>query len=133
MLVDPQGVDAGEGATGMVAMLYFSEDGKTVTVENYSTVRDMYYMNTSQMTVELPESYWTEKAPEQQPTAPENGDEETVPNTEDKTTSTGNIGGTGGPTAILTSGSVVPIVIVCVVLAIAVGLAIGFTVGKKSK
>ena len=133
MLVDPQGVDAGEGATGMVAMLYFSEDGKTVTVENYSTVRDMYYMNTSQMTVELPESYWTEKAPEQQPTAPENGDEETAPNTEDKTTSTGDIGGTDGPTAILTSGSVVPIVIVCAAIAIAVGLAIGFVVGKKSK
>ena len=52
-LVDPQGVDAALGATGMVAMLYFSEDGKTLTVEQYSTVKDMYYMSSSQFTLPL--------------------------------------------------------------------------------
>lgn len=55
MLIDPQGVDSAEGGTGMITMLYFSKDGKTLTVENYSTVRDMYYMSTSQFTLELPE------------------------------------------------------------------------------
>ena len=55
MLIDPQGVDAAQGATGMVAMLYFSNDGKTITIENYSTVRGEFYMSTSQMVIEVPE------------------------------------------------------------------------------
>ena len=54
ILSDPQGVDKAQGATGMVTMLYFSADGKTMTVRNYSTVRDMYYMGTSQLTVGMP-------------------------------------------------------------------------------
>ena len=54
ILSDPQGVDKAQGATGMVTMLYFSADGKTMTVRNYSTVRDKYYMGTSQMTVGMP-------------------------------------------------------------------------------
>ena len=55
MLIDPQGVDLEQGATGMVAMLYFSNDGKTLTIENYSTIRDEFYMTSSQMTIEIPE------------------------------------------------------------------------------
>lgn len=48
LLIDPQGVDAAEIAagnepTGMVAMLYFTEDGKHVQVEYYSTVRGQFY------------------------------------------------------------------------------------------
>ena len=54
ILSDPQGVDKAQGATGMVTMLYFSADGKTMTVRNYSTVRNKYYMGTSQMTVDMP-------------------------------------------------------------------------------
>lgn len=54
MLIDPQGVDGAEGATGLVAMLYFSNDGKTVSVEYYSTVREQYYMSTSQMDLRIP-------------------------------------------------------------------------------
>ena len=48
MLIDPQGVDHTLGATGMVTMLYFSEDGSRVSVETYSTVRDMYYISHGQ-------------------------------------------------------------------------------------
>ena len=47
-LIDPQGLDASVGAMGMVAILYFSEDGQKVTVEQYSTVRQKYYRSTSQ-------------------------------------------------------------------------------------
>lgn len=54
-LIDPQGLDADIGAMGMVAILYFSEDGKTVTVEQYSTVREKYYRSTSQFSFEIPE------------------------------------------------------------------------------
>ena len=47
-LIDPQGLDISIGATGMVAILYFSEDGQKVTVEQYSTARQKYYRSTSQ-------------------------------------------------------------------------------------
>ncbi len=53
MLVDPQGVDSAQGATGLVAMLYFSEDGKDVSVEYYSTVRDEYFMTENQFTMTI--------------------------------------------------------------------------------
>lgn len=53
MLIDPQGVDAAQGATGLVAMLYFSEDGKNVQVEYYSTVRQQYFMSSNQFEMEL--------------------------------------------------------------------------------
>ena len=55
LLVDPQRVDVYEGATGMIALLYISKDGKTLHVEQYSTVRDMYFMSSSQYSLELPE------------------------------------------------------------------------------
>ncbi len=53
LLIDPQGVDASQGATGMVAMLYFSEDGKNVTVEYYSTVKEQYFMTENQFSFTL--------------------------------------------------------------------------------
>lgn len=48
LLVDAQCVDrrlqqAGQGHAGIVAMLYFSEDGKTVSTEYYSTIREQYF------------------------------------------------------------------------------------------
>ncbi|MBO7176276.1 MAG: metallophosphoesterase [Clostridia bacterium] len=51
-LIDPQDLDNSIGATGMIAILYFSEDGKTISVEQYSTVREKYYMSTSQFSFE---------------------------------------------------------------------------------
>lgn len=53
MLIDPQGVDASLGATGLVAMLYFSEDGSHVTVEYYSTVREQFFISTNQFEFDL--------------------------------------------------------------------------------
>ena len=45
ILVNPQTMDAEyyHGSKGMVAMLYFSEDGQNVQVEYYSTVKGTYY------------------------------------------------------------------------------------------
>ena len=51
MLVDPQGTDNEHGSTGMVAMLYFSEDGRDVTVEYYSTIKEQYFMTSNQFTM----------------------------------------------------------------------------------
>ena len=42
-LINPQGLDATIGPTGLIAILYFSSDGKNVDVEYYSTVRKQYY------------------------------------------------------------------------------------------
>ena len=43
MLINPQSIDEQHKLTGMVAMLYFSADGKTVTVQNYSTIQKKFY------------------------------------------------------------------------------------------
>ena len=52
MLVDPQGADEIiNGGLGMVAILYFSEDGRDVTVEYYSTIQEKYYMGVNQFTM----------------------------------------------------------------------------------
>ena len=54
IVVNPQVADAmTDGGTGMVAMLYFSEDGKNVQVEYYSTVREQWLADTNQFTMEL--------------------------------------------------------------------------------
>jgi len=54
MLVDPQSVDLYEGPSGMVAMLYFSEDGRHVQAEYYSTVRGKYFLQENRFDLELP-------------------------------------------------------------------------------
>ena len=53
MLIDPQGMDAAMGSTGMVAMLYFSEDGKQMEVEFYSTIRNKFFKESNQYKVDL--------------------------------------------------------------------------------
>ena len=53
MLVDPQGVDKAQGGVGLVTMLYFSEDGKTMQVETYSTDRKAFFLEENQFTLTL--------------------------------------------------------------------------------
>ena len=56
LLVDPQTFDSQNNAeTGMVCMLYFSEDGEQMTAEWYSTVRDQYYRRSNQFSLNLAE------------------------------------------------------------------------------
>ncbi len=43
-LINPQGMDYQAPGVGMVAMFYFSKDGKTVQVEYYSTVNKGYWL-----------------------------------------------------------------------------------------
>jgi len=47
ILVDPQSMDSSSVPLGMVAMLYFSEDGEDVQVEYYSTITDTWRPNSS--------------------------------------------------------------------------------------
>ena len=51
MLVDAQTEEKNRGALGMVTMLYFSKDGRSVEVVHYSTVRDQYFMPENQFTM----------------------------------------------------------------------------------
>ena len=53
MLIDAQDVEAQEGSMGMVALLHFSPDGKTVQVEYYSTAKEKYFKSENQFTLEL--------------------------------------------------------------------------------
>ena len=48
MLIDPQTTDKNNGGLGLVAMLYFSEDGKNVQVEYISTAYDKYFLDENQ-------------------------------------------------------------------------------------
>ena len=73
LLVDPQGVDANMTATGMVALLHFSEDGKNVTVEYYSTIKEQYFMSSNQFSFALDV---LDVADDETTTPPENEDKE---------------------------------------------------------
>lgn len=53
LLIDPQGMDKTLEATGMVATFYVDANGKTVTVDYYSTVRNRYYLAENQFTFEI--------------------------------------------------------------------------------
>ncbi len=60
MLLDFQSSDNGaksyevsENGLGVVNMFHFSEDGKTLTIETYSTVMKKHFMEINQLTVEL--------------------------------------------------------------------------------
>lgn len=53
MLIDPQGVDGKYNGVGLVALLYFSNDGNTITVEYYSTVKEQYFLRDNQFTIDI--------------------------------------------------------------------------------
>jgi len=53
LLIDPQAVDGRTSGSGIIVMLYFSNNGNTVTVEQYSTVKQQYFMRESQYTIDL--------------------------------------------------------------------------------
>ena len=53
LLIDPQGMDSGMGATGMVAMLYINEEKEEIEVEFYSTSREAYFKKSNQFTFDI--------------------------------------------------------------------------------
>ncbi len=71
MLIDAQYVDRFIGSTAMIAMFYFSEDGKTLTVRYYSVAKDCYGSELSQFTVHLEHTY--ERVPDKKATLSANG------------------------------------------------------------
>ena len=53
MLINPQETDTNYKGTGLVAMLYFSDGGKTVDLEYYSTDKLQYFYECNQFSFEL--------------------------------------------------------------------------------
>ena len=53
ILIDPQTTDKTYDGTGLVAMFYFSEDGKQLEVQYYSTAKDAYFKTNNQFTLTL--------------------------------------------------------------------------------
>lgn len=52
-MVNPQSIDAVIGPSGMVANFYFSADGKTISVEWYSTTQKKYFKERNNFTVQV--------------------------------------------------------------------------------
>ena len=96
MLVDPQNLDD-KDPMGLVCIMYFAEDGTTVDIEYYSTVKEQYFMSTSQMSITVPE--YT-PAPADPPaeeggdgTDDPSGDQPDTPDSGDDPTDSPNAGG----------------------------------------
>ena len=53
ILIDPQGLDETMKGMGMVATFYVSKDGKTITVDYYSTINKKYYKQNNQYTFQV--------------------------------------------------------------------------------
>ena len=51
-LIDPQHTDYYDRVTGMVALLHFSDGGRTITIENYSTIQQKFYKTTNEIVIE---------------------------------------------------------------------------------
>ena len=76
MLVDSQTLDKST-PSGMVVMLYFSNDGTTVSVEQYSTIQAKYYRRESQVDITVPAFFSKEET-----TVEETSAEETLEDTD---------------------------------------------------
>ena len=55
IIADGQCHDFKNGPMGLISLLHFSEDGKKLTVEYYSTVHDKFFGKNSQFTLDIPE------------------------------------------------------------------------------
>lgn len=53
MLIDPQWLDANRCATGLVALFRFSEDGREIDVEYYSTAQGKHFLKENQFSLTL--------------------------------------------------------------------------------
>lgn len=65
VLIDPQTTDKTYDGAGLVTMLYFSEDGRQVDVEYYSTIKQAHYIPENQFHMELDLVDGAEEAPVQ--------------------------------------------------------------------
>lgn len=113
ILIDPQDVDVDWGGVGLVCMFYFSEDGRKVQVEYYSTIKEKYFLpvnNNLSFELEVVET-------EEEETTPP----ETDANVGDKDVATGN------------NATTVAIIIAIGIVVAAVIISLGYVYVKKTE
>ncbi len=129
MLIDPQHTDKTFGGAGLVAMLYFSEDGSHVDVEYISTAREAYYLEENQFSIDL--------AVVESSTAPAETEPETTDTVE--TSDTAESSDTPAPETQPNdekepeAKGFDPLIIVGTLGGLVVGLVVGLIIGKKKK
>ena len=150
MLIDPQTTDTNYGGTGLVAMFYFSEDGKQLQVQYYSTIKDAYFKSNNQFTLTLdPRTSPTQPttAPTTQPTAQPTtqpsgpSDATTQPSVQpSETTPAPTESGATQPSVQPTQPTDdnakdggFPVWIPVVIISLGIGAAVGFILWKKTK
>ena len=99
LLVNTSNVEKNNsGALGMIALLYFSEDGREVDVEYYSTVTDRYFRSVNLLSFELDMAGEPYVAPEEMPLPElETEPEETTAPTEETTEAPATEAATSAP------------------------------------
>jgi hypothetical protein len=56
VLFDTQGMDD-MTPVGMISIFYFSEDGKTIDIECFSTIKNQYYKDEFQFSIDIPKGF----------------------------------------------------------------------------
>ena len=77
LLIDPQGVDVSDGSTGLIALFHFSADGKNVSVEYYSPIKERYFKENNQ--IEFTVNCLGGNATDEEPIEPEKPKADFVP------------------------------------------------------
>ena len=123
MLIDPQTTDKNNGGLGLVAMLYFSEDGKNVQLEYISTAYDKYFLEENQysFTLDLVEPAVAPETEEQTNNTEQNEPTTTDPATDEQ------------PKDIATDKSSALWLLLIIPVAIGVAVVVYFIVSKKKK
>lgn len=105
ILSDHQSIDLEGDGAGMVTMLYFSEDGKTVQVETYSPVREQFYMTDNQytFTINVVGAKDVETETESEPSATEDTAAPAAPVTEEPKKPGQGCGSSAGTAVLVTA------------------------------
>ncbi|MBQ3125906.1 MAG: metallophosphoesterase [Clostridia bacterium] len=130
VLIDPQGVDAASGATGMVAMFYFSEDGNSIEVECYSTVREKFFLAENQFKINIPQ---TEKKPETTKAPETTSAPETTAAPADTDAPAVTTAPTTTPAPAVKDGSSPVGIIIAVAAVVVIAVVVGVILVKKKK
>ncbi len=121
MLIDPQTTDKNNGGLGLVAMLYFSEDGKNVQLEYISTSYEKYFLEDNQysFTLDVVEPTVAPETEEQTNNTEQTEPTTTTPATDDQTKD------------IATDKSSALWLLLIIPVAIVVAVVVYFVVSKK--
>ncbi len=118
MLIDPQHTDKKYNGAGLVAMLYFSDNGSHIDVEYISTANGMHFLEENQFGIDI--AVVEAAAKPEEPKAPESSSSETTaaptPDTTAPVQNNNNDGGEISPAWFLLIVPVAAVIIIVIVL-----------------